>query len=96
MKNHATNDSSHYTRRTFLKTSGVAAAGLAAANYSFAAPKTETLAASGGAKTVTFPEAEHSALTRWPRYGEAERGLAPEPLARPDLSAPPPHRVRPN
>jgi perosamine synthetase len=73
MKNHEAKDSSQYTRRTFLKTSSVAAAGLAAANYSFAAPKTETLAASGGAKTVTFPEAEHAALTRWPRYGDAEK-----------------------
>jgi len=73
MKNHTIKDSSQYTRRTFLKTSGVAVAGLAAANYSFAAPKTETLAASGGAKMVTFPDAEHSALTRWPRYGEAEK-----------------------
>ncbi len=73
MKSHETKDSSQYTRRTFLKTSGVAVAGLAAADYAFAASKTETLAASGGAKTVTFPEAEHTALTRWPRYGEPEK-----------------------
>jgi len=73
MKSQSTNNSSQYTRRTFLKTSGVAVASLAAADYAFAAPKAGTLAASGGAKTVTFPDAEHSALTRWPRYGQAEK-----------------------
>ncbi len=37
-----------------------------------AAPR-ETLALQGGAKAVTFPAAEHAALTRWPRYGPAEK-----------------------
>jgi dTDP-4-amino-4,6-dideoxygalactose transaminase len=73
MKNHETKGPLQYTRRTFLKTSSVAVTGLAAADYAFAAPKTEALAASGGEKTVTFPDAEHTALTRWPRYGEAEK-----------------------
>ncbi len=73
MKNHMNNGSSQYSRRTFLKSSGVAVAGLAVATPTFAAPKTETLAASGGAKTVVFPEAEFAALTRWPRYGEDEK-----------------------
>ena len=73
MKNQPTHDASQFSRRTFLKTSGVAVAGLATADYGFAAPKTETLAASGGAKTVTFPEAEQTVLTRWPRYGEDEK-----------------------
>jgi dTDP-4-amino-4,6-dideoxygalactose transaminase len=35
--------------------------------------KSETLAASGGAQTVTFPADHHTALTRWPRYGAAEK-----------------------
>jgi perosamine synthetase len=73
MKNHIRQNSSQYTRRTFLKTSGVAVAGLAAANYSFAAPKTEALALSGGGKTVTVPAEVQAALTKWPRYGEAEK-----------------------
>jgi len=48
-------------------------AGLAVARPVWAAPQTETLAVAGGAKAVTVPEAEHSALTRWPRYGEDEK-----------------------
>jgi hypothetical protein len=47
-------------------------AGLAAGR-SFAQDKVETLAVKGGPKTVTFPSAELSALTRWPRYGDAEK-----------------------
>jgi len=73
MKNHTIKDSSQYTRRTFLKTSGVAVAGLAAANYGFTAPQSETLALSGGTKAVTVPEKVQATLTRWPRYGEAEK-----------------------
>ena len=73
MKDHINNGSSQYSRRTFLKSSSVAVAGLAVATPAFAAPNTETLAASGGAKAVSFPEAEHAALTRWPRYGEDEK-----------------------
>jgi len=73
MKNQASNSSAPYSRRTFLKTSGVAVAGLAASDYAFAAPNAEKLAASGGTKAVTFPDADHTALTRWPRYGEPEK-----------------------
>ena len=55
MSNPISNDSAHYTRRNFLKTGTVAVAGLTVADYGFARAKSETLAMSGGEKTVTFP-----------------------------------------
>ncbi|MBI5387160.1 MAG: DegT/DnrJ/EryC1/StrS family aminotransferase [Verrucomicrobia bacterium] len=61
------------TRRSFLKTSGAAVAALSVADFSYAAAKTETLAVAGGAKAVTFPAKQFAALTRWPRYGDAEK-----------------------
>ncbi|MBN2508476.1 MAG: DegT/DnrJ/EryC1/StrS family aminotransferase [Verrucomicrobia bacterium] len=61
------------TRRRFLKTSGTAVAALAAADMARIPARAETLAVSGGAKTVTFPAREFAALTRWPRYGDAEK-----------------------
>jgi dTDP-4-amino-4,6-dideoxygalactose transaminase len=73
MKQESHDASGRLSRRDFLKTSGAAVAAVAAAAPAFAAPKTETLAARGGPKTVTVPEAEQAALTRWPRYGEAEK-----------------------
>lgn len=61
-------------RRTFLRTGGVAVAGLATTDLAWgAAPKTETLAVSGGPKTVTISDPEHTAVTRWPRYTDAEK-----------------------
>src|ERR1039457_2050235 len=66
-------DSGQYNRRTFLKTSTVAMAGLTVADYGFAAAKTETLAMAGGAKTVSYPNDQFAALTKWPRYGDAEK-----------------------
>ena len=48
-------------------------AGLGIADYGFAAPKTETLALAGGEKAVTYPSDQIAALTKWPRYGEAEK-----------------------
>lgn len=68
----STNES-NCTRREFLKTGSVAVASVAAAAPLFAAASKETLALNGGAKTVTFPEKQHTALTRWPRYGDAEK-----------------------
>jgi len=41
-----------YSRRTFIKSGTVAAAGLSLGDLAFAAPQTETLALAGGAKTV--------------------------------------------
>ncbi|MFB3825551.1 MAG: DegT/DnrJ/EryC1/StrS family aminotransferase [Bryobacteraceae bacterium] len=55
------------TRRTFVKSAaGFSLAGAAAA-------QSETLAVSGGPKAVTFPAATHKALSKWPRYGAAEK-----------------------
>ncbi len=61
------------TRRAFLKASAAAAAGLGAAGRAHARGSLETLAMDGGPKAVTFPSDRHSALTRWPRYGEEEK-----------------------
>jgi perosamine synthetase len=61
------------SRRTFIQTGTVAAAGLALTDYSLAAPKTETLAVVGGAKTVNVAAPQFAALTKWPRYGAAEK-----------------------
>ncbi|MBM3852530.1 MAG: DegT/DnrJ/EryC1/StrS aminotransferase family protein, partial [Verrucomicrobia bacterium] len=72
MKRHNSNGQPGSTRRNFLKTGGAVAAGLVSAP-ALAAPAAETLAVNGGAKAVTMPDARHTALTRWPRYGEAER-----------------------
>ncbi|PWU17811.1 MAG: TetR family transcriptional regulator [Verrucomicrobia bacterium] len=67
------NDSSLYSRRNFLKTGSVAVAGLSLAEYSFAEAKTETLALSGGSPAVNWPKEQFDALTKWPRYGDAEK-----------------------
>ncbi len=67
-------NSSHHrvSRRQFIKASSVAVAGLSVAKY--ATPvSAETLAVAGGAKTVDIPAARMAALTRWPRYGDAEK-----------------------
>ena len=66
--NHQTKDL-EYTRRNFIKTGSAVVAGLAVTKL---AP-TETLAAEGGAKTVTVAPQTIAALTRWPRYGKAEK-----------------------
>ncbi len=65
--------SSSLTRRTFLQTSGTALAALSVADLACTPARSQTLAAAGGAKAVTFPAAEFQALTRWPRYGDAEK-----------------------
>lgn len=56
------------TRRSFVKAGGAA---LAAGSVGFAAQ--EKLALTGGAKSVSFPAAKLTALTKWPRYGAAEK-----------------------
>src|ERR1035441_6692470 len=58
---------------TLHKTCAVAVAGLSVADYGFAAPKTQTLALSGGEKAVNWPEEQFASLTKWPRYGDAEK-----------------------
>jgi len=73
MSNPSDRDSAKYTRRTFLKSSTVIVAGLSVADYGFAASQAETLAMSGGEKAVNFPKDQFAALTKWPRYGDAEK-----------------------
>ncbi len=60
------------TRRSFVgKSAGLVGLGAAAAAAS--APARTPLALFGGPKAVTFPSAQQGALTRWPRYGAAEK-----------------------
>lgn len=59
------------TRRTFIAASGAVATGLAFSRSAFA--KTETLAVNGGSPAVKYPANRIAALTRWPRYGKAEK-----------------------
>jgi len=61
------------TRRTFLQTGSMALLGLSVSARGNRAGVRESLAVSGGTKTVTFPDAKLDALTRWPRYGPAEK-----------------------
>lgn len=61
------------TRRTFLQTGSMALLGLSASARANPAKARDSLAVSGGGKTVTFPEAKLDALSRWPRYGPAEK-----------------------
>lgn len=72
MKTIPLNTNADLTRRNFIKSSGVAVAGLAAGS-ALAQTKGETLAMNGGPKTVTFPAARLTDLTRWPRYGAEEK-----------------------
>lgn len=56
------------TRRSFVKN----AAGFGLAGVSLAASN-QKLAVAGGPKTVTVPAPTQTALTKWPRYGVAEK-----------------------
>jgi dTDP-4-amino-4,6-dideoxygalactose transaminase len=58
------------SRRTFLAATTAVAGALPAVG---AAPRREALALDGGSKAVTVPDRELDRLTRWPRYGEAEK-----------------------
>ena len=64
------------TRREFVQV-GAAAAGLGAAVRAFAG-QGEKLAQTGGAKAVTYPANRHSFVTKWPRYGAAEKNALHE------------------
>src|ERR1039458_9763471 len=66
-------DSMGMTRRSFVQTGSIALAGMATARGALAQGSKGTLALSGGPKTVTVPAAQEAALTRWPRYGDAEK-----------------------
>jgi perosamine synthetase len=61
--------STEKTRRTFVQTGAAAVAGLGLAK----AAAVESLAVDGGPKTVTYSPSHHTFLTRWPRYGQAEK-----------------------
>jgi perosamine synthetase len=54
------------TRRSFVLAGGATFA-------TAAAVRSEPLALEGGPKTVTFPAASQTALTKWPRYGATEK-----------------------
>jgi dTDP-4-amino-4,6-dideoxygalactose transaminase len=63
---------SNETRRSFVgKSAGLV--GLGATVKAAAAPVRTPLALFGGPKTVTFPVAQQTSLTRWPRYGASEK-----------------------
>jgi len=87
MRGEKTNQKSRTTRRTFLKSTGVLAAGLSAATVSTAkGAKVESLALSGGAKAVTYPTADHREASRWPLYGEEEEKTILELIRKPSYS----------
>jgi len=74
MKNKKDNLRKLKTRRTFIKSTGIAAAGMILVPPAIAMAGTqqkniETLALNGGPKTVT---ASHDDATTWPRYGSEE------------------------
>jgi hypothetical protein len=60
------------TRRSFVQTGAAAISSLGVA-HGAASPARETLALDGGPKTVTYPADRLAAVTRWPRYGPAEK-----------------------
>lgn len=72
--------SSQTTRRTFLKTTGVLAAGMTLAAQPKAHGAAETLALNGGPKAVTVPD---SGAARWPLYGKAEEDAMVELVRNP-------------
>jgi len=61
------------TRRTFLQAGSMAMLGLTVPARASSPAMGEALALSGGPKTVSFPDEKLAPLTRWPRYGEAEK-----------------------
>jgi len=61
------------TRRTFLEAGSMAVLGLTAPGRARATRAGESLAMSGGPKTVTFPADKTEAIVKWPRYGEEEK-----------------------
>jgi hypothetical protein len=76
MLNPSNKYSGKYTRLSFLKTGTVAGAGLSVANYGLGEIKTEALAVAGGPKAVKCSNEQLAALSKWPRYGEAEKKAA--------------------
>jgi perosamine synthetase len=88
MKNKTNNLKTTETRREFLKSTGVAAAGLIVVppTISIAGSRMEdqeSLALNGGTKTVT---ASHEGATTWPRYGAEEEKAVLNVLRKPDYT----------
>jgi len=88
MKNKTNKLKTVKTRRTFIKSTGVAASGLllAPATISMAGRRRkdqETLALNGGAKAIT---ASHDDATTWPRYGAEEEKAVLEVIRKPSYT----------
>jgi dTDP-4-amino-4,6-dideoxygalactose transaminase len=75
------------SRRSFLKTTGAGAAGLAAAGLSQARPENENLALFGGPRAVTYPDGQHRDASRWPRFGPGDEQAVLEVLRNPSYSS---------
>jgi dTDP-4-amino-4,6-dideoxygalactose transaminase len=71
---HNVRSDSTTTRRTFIKTTGAVAAGVALSQPS-SARAAETLAAKGGTPTVTFPADKRAATMKWPQYEPEDREI---------------------
>lgn len=61
------------TRRSFVQATGTAIASFPMTRAALAGDRGETLAIHGGSKSVTFPIDRQRAISRWPRYGPAEK-----------------------
>ena len=88
MKQETHNPTTGATRRVFIKSTGLAGAGLLMAPRSVsiaAAPANhhDALAVKGGPKTVT---ASHEDATTWPRYGAEEEKAVLDVLHKPDYT----------
>ena len=68
MKHQKSIQKSESTRRRFLQSTGVLAAGLSMRSRRAAGAQRETLAISGGPEAVTYPDDQHRQAYRWPLY----------------------------
>lgn len=84
MQHDDTNTAAGTTRRTFLKSTGAMAAGLALAGQSIARGAAEQLAVKGGPKAVTTAQAASAA--RWPLYGPEEEAAMLELVRNPSYN----------
>ena len=76
MENNENEEKLSEGRRNFLQTGGMALLGLAMPEALAAKPRAiESLALLGGPRAVNFPDDRLDALTRWPRYGQKEKGF---------------------
>ncbi|MCU0914064.1 MAG: DegT/DnrJ/EryC1/StrS family aminotransferase [Planctomycetes bacterium] len=67
-----------HTRRSFVKSAGAVAAGVALVG----SPR-ETLAAAGGPKAVQYPDDRHTQACRWPLYGPKDEEAVLDVIRRP-------------